>query len=354
MTKLPAKPVVTILGAGLVGCYVGGMLASRGNDVRFFGRENMGEQVTKNGMALSSHDTPSRFIPGETINWICDASQLVHSDLVVVCVKSNDTIKAAEMIDKYCKAGTTIFSFQNGVGNGKTLRQNVRDKLVLAAMVGFNIVRFDDQQPRFHCGTEGEIIIQNHDHAKYLTGILNEADIISRTDNDIQSILWGKLILNLNNGVNVLSGLPLKTQLENRYYRKILAFCMEEALAVIKLSGIKPAKIGKVKPEIIPTLLRLPNLVFKILASGMLKVDEDARSSMWEDFATGRRSEIDYLNGAVCKLGAELDISTPVNDKMVELVNLKFGGKKLNSSTGREFYDVILRAKHGLGKNETA
>jgi 2-dehydropantoate 2-reductase len=354
MTELPDKPVITIFGAGLVGCYVGGMLASRGNDVRFFGRKKFGNQASKYGMAFSSHDKPLRTIAGKNIKWICDAQELASSDLILVCVKSTDTANAAKMIDQHCKIGATIISFQNGIGNANTLRQNIKDQTVLAAMVGFNIVRFDDQQLRYHCGTEGEIIIENHIDSQYLIKKLNDADIAARTDNNIQSILWGKLLLNLNNGVNVLSDLPLKQQLENRYYRKILALCIEEALGVINLSGIKPAKIGKVKPELIPALLRLPNFIFKMLAGSMLKIDEDARSSMWEDFATGRRSEIDYLNGAVCRLGADQNRPTPVNDKIVELVNLKFEGTTPNFSSAQDMYDIVLHAKHGHGNNQTA
>ncbi len=354
MTGLPDTPVITIFGAGLVGCYVGGMLASRGNDVRFFGREKIGNQASKYGMAFSSHDRPLRTIAGENIKWILDPEELTSSDLILVCVKSTDTANAAKTIDQHCKVGATVISFQNGISNADTLRKNIKNQTVLSAMVGFNIVRFDEQQSRYHCGTEGEIIIEDHIDSQYLVTKLIDADITARTNNNIQSILWGKLLLNLNNGVNVLSDLPLKQQLENRYYRNILALCVEEALRVIKLSGIKSAKLGKVKPEMIPTLLRLPNFIFKILAGGMLKIDDEARSSMWEDFAAGRRSEIDYLNGAVCKLGADINMPTPVNDKMVELVNLKFKEKTPNTSSAQELFEVVSRTKRGPGDAKTA
>ncbi len=61
----------------------------------------------------------------------------------------------------------------------------------------------------------------------------------------------------------------------------------------------------------------IKDFLFRILASGMLKIDENARSSMWEDLQAGRRSEVDYLNGAICRLGAKLKMPTPVNDKMM-------------------------------------
>ncbi|MCP4183972.1 MAG: hypothetical protein GY761_11750 [Hyphomicrobiales bacterium] len=63
---------------------------------------------------------------------------------------------------KNCKVGATIIGFQNGVGNARTLRQNINDQTVLSATVGFNVVRFDDQHLRYHRGTEGDIVIEDH------------------------------------------------------------------------------------------------------------------------------------------------------------------------------------------------
>ncbi|MCP4183973.1 MAG: hypothetical protein GY761_11755 [Hyphomicrobiales bacterium] len=161
------------------------------------------------------------------------------------------------------------------------------------------------------------------------------------------------MILNLNNGVIVLSDLPLKQRLEDQHYRKILALCIEEALGILKSSGFKPAEISKVKPKLVPTQLRLPNSIFNALAGSMFKINEDVRSSMWEDFVAGRTSEIDYLNGAVCQLGTDIDMPTPVNDKIVELVNSKSDGKTPHNSSAQELFEIIFRARHQPGDAKT-
>ena len=51
-----------------------------------------------------------------------------------------------------------------------------------------------------------------------------------------------------------------------------------------------------------------------------MKIDPEARSSMWEDLQRGRRTEVDLLNGEIVRLGAQLDVPTPINQRIVDLV----------------------------------
>jgi 2-dehydropantoate 2-reductase len=134
------------------------------------------------------------------------------------------------------------------------------------------------------------------------------------------AVQYGKLIMNLNNAVNALSGIPLKSQLGDRQYRLVMAKVLSEALAVLKAEGITPARTGKVIPKLMPTIMKLPNFLFKAVAASTLKIDPEARSSMYEDLVLGRRTEIDYLNGEIVRLGKKHHIATPVNSHIVELV----------------------------------
>ena len=68
--------------------------------------------------------------------------------------------------------------------------------------------------------------------------------------------------MNLNNAVNALSGIPLKSQLGNREFRLVMAKVLSEALAVLKAEGITPARTGKVIPRLMPAIMKLPNFLF--------------------------------------------------------------------------------------------
>jgi 2-dehydropantoate 2-reductase len=120
--------------------------------------------------------------------------------------------------------------------------------------------------------------------------------------------------------VNALSGIPLKAELSQRAYRRSLALLIDEALMILRIAGIHPAKVARVGPRLLPVLLGLPDAAFKRVAAAMLRIDPEARSSMWEDLQAGRRTEVDYLNGAVVKLAESLGRAAPANRRMIELI----------------------------------
>ena len=67
-------------------------------------------------------------------------------------------------------------------------------------------------------------------------------------------------------------------------------------------------------------MLRLPTPLFRVLALRMLRVDAEARSSMADDLAAGRPTEVDALCGAIVRLAARHGHAAPRNARMVELV----------------------------------
>jgi 2-dehydropantoate 2-reductase len=91
-------------------------------------------------------------------------------------------------------------------------------------------------------------------------------------------------------------------------------------LAVLDKAGITPARIEGVSPGTIPRILRLPNWLFRRVARRMLAIDPQARSSMWEDLQRRRRTEIDYLQGAILALSAKTGTAAPVTKGIVRLV----------------------------------
>jgi 2-dehydropantoate 2-reductase len=73
-------------------------------------------------------------------------------------------------------------------------------------------------------------------------------------------------------------------------------------------------------PAVAPFVLSLPDMLFFRVASTMVKIDPQARSSMLDDLERHRVTEIDYLNGEVVRLGEAHGIPTPVNRKVIALV----------------------------------
>ena len=150
------------------------------------------------------------------------------------------------------------------------------------------------------------------------------------------AVQWGKLLLNLNNPINALSGLPLKEELAQRDYRRCLAMLMREALAVLAAARITPARLTPLPAAWLPRLLELPDALFTRLASRMLAIDPLARSSTYDDLRAGRRTEIDFINGEIVGLARSLDMEAPANARMIALIRdaeagdrKRFGGAEL-------------------------
>lgn len=315
---------IGIFGAGSIGCHVGGLLAAAGKNPVLVGRGSMAARLA-GGIELTSHDGTRKTAPAGSFVFSPDPQALAQCDCVFVCVKSTGTHEAAQTLKRIVKPECTLVSLQNGIANAQLLRDALPGHRVLAGMVGFNIAQIGDN--RFHCGTEGEIVLEDGNGALAIAAQLLDAAVPVMVRRDIEAVQWGKLLLNLNNAVNALSGLPLKRQLSGHAWRKLLALSVREAIKVLRAAGIRPAKLGKVSPRLIPAILQLPDWLFSRVAASMLKIDDEARSSMAEDLEKGRPPEIEFLNGEIVALGKRHGVATPVNAEIIAAVMQLFSQK---------------------------
>jgi 2-dehydropantoate 2-reductase len=286
--------------------------------VTFLGRSSMLNTVKTHGYTLTDLHGRHTTLPASKVQFVTDPQVLQLADCVLVAVKSRDTLAAADLLKTHAKPHATIVSFQNGLGNAELLADQLPHLNVIAGMVPFNVVTLPEGH--LHCGTEGQLCAQSHAALSPLIPLFELAGLPLQQHQNFAEVQWGKLILNLNNAVNALSDLPLKQELSQHAYRQCLAMLIDETLQVLTQAGIKPAKVSKVSARLLPHILRLPDFLFKRVAASMLKIDEQARSSMWEDLQRKRSTEVTALNGAVVELAKLMGGSAPVNAHMVTLV----------------------------------
>lgn len=342
MTSVDKLLNIAIVGAGSIGCYLGGCLLSAGYNVTLIGRPRIQEQINTHGLTLTDWRERNEHIPAEQINFSLALSDIKHADYILVTVKSGNTEEVAQEIAQYAKSTAVVVSFQNGIRNANILKQFLSQHQVLKAMVPFNVLSKD--KAHFHCGTEGDLAIEDRDNvAGLLIDALRTSNLPVDTYNDLSQLQWSKLLMNLNNSINALSGLPLREQLHDRHYRKILALTIKEALQVLKHAGIKPVKNGKVIPSLLPFILSLPDFLYKVIAGSMLKIDPDARSSMYEDLALGRPTEIDFINGEVVSLAEQYGVKSPINTaitlRVKEAEDAKRGSPNISA---KALYSLIM------------
>jgi 2-dehydropantoate 2-reductase len=309
---------IVIYGAGSVGGYVGGRLLAGGSDVSFVGRARIADRLRQQGIVLSRYDGSHWQVPPERVQVSTHPTAAAGADLVLVTVKSAATATAAAELASVLRPGTVVVSFQNGIGNAHVLRAALPQCTVLEGMVPFNVV---ERGPAvFHQGSAGELEIRRAPAMQPFVDAFNNAGLPLVQHADMVPVQWAKLLLNLNNAINALANRPLKEELSQRAYRRCLGMAQTEALALLKRAHIRPARLTPLPASWIPRVLGLPDAMFERLGHRMLTIDPLARSSMSDDLAAGRATEVDWINGEVVRLARRLGQTAPVNERLGELV----------------------------------
>jgi 2-dehydropantoate 2-reductase len=307
---------IGIAGAGSIGCFVGGMLAASGRRVALLARPRVIEEIRGNGLRLTSFEGIEQQVAPSALTLSEDPSIFNDASVALVTVKSADTAEIADIIARHAPADAVIVSLQNGVSNVSLLRERLPGRRVLAGMVPFNVITLGSG--RFHRATSGDIVLEQDDAGT--AGQLSVPGLKMRATTDMTGVQWGKLLFNLNNALNALADLPLRQQLAQRRWRRLFADQMAEGLAAIKAEGIRPVSSTPIPASWTPALLRLPDPVFGILLGRAMKIDPEARSSMWEDLQRGRRTEIDYLQGVITGIADRHGLQVPLSRRIVALI----------------------------------
>ena len=333
----PSGPVL-VMGAGSIGCFLGGTLAAAGLEVHFVARPRVLQALRERGLAISDLEGRRQDLAPGGLRLHEAPPAGLNPALTLLCVKSRATADAARQLAAALPAGSVVVSMQNGVGNVERAREAAPGLQWRAGMVPFNVAEL--APGHYHRGTAGGLAAEQDAALEALRPAFAGFGLSLRLRNDLRPVQWGKLLINLNNPVNALSGRPLRAELLERGYRRCFAALQTEALDVLQGAGIAVAPVTPVPPERFAALLRLPTPLFRLLAARILKIDAKARSSMADDLALGRTTEIDALCGEVVRLARREGRQAPLNARMQALVEAwsqrpqPYGPRELEEALG--------------------
>lgn len=287
---------VAVMGAGAIGCFYGGLLASGGADVTLVGRASHVGAIRADGLLLEMGGEARRVPLGATVS----PDGVAGADLVLFCVKSGDTESVGRAMAPHVLPGAVILCLQNGVDNAERLAAVLGRPVVPVAvyvateMAGPGHVR--------HHG-RGELLIGPTGRDEAILDLFAAAGITARVSEDALGALWGKLVVNCAyNALSALTGFP--------YGRMIRLPGVEQAMrdVVAECSAVAVASRVELPEGILDAVLGL--------AASM----PHQFSSTAQDLRRGRPTEIDHLNGFVVARGQALGIPTPVNRLLQTLV----------------------------------
>ncbi|MDO6640314.1 2-dehydropantoate 2-reductase [Shewanella sp. 5_MG-2023] len=350
---------IAIFGAGSTGCFLAGELKLAKLDVSVICRPRIKHSIIENnGIRLTDYQgLDQRVMPdalmtdinqsvnksrNKSDNNSGDNEQITQFDVIFVTLKCHQLTSIIDDLLAISTQQSAIVLMQNGLGSLEILQQAFKNRnqvrQIFQGITPFNVLQQDNAS--FHKGTEGVFTFETCPQTHAIDTAMNkaQANISCTLATDMAAIINGKLLLNLNNALNAICDVPIKQQLSQRKTRKLLAMAMQEWLKVCKQAHLPLAQFTKVKPRLLPLILSLPDSLFTLIAKPMLAIDPHARSSMWQDIHAQRPTEIDYLNGAVVKLGLNHQVATPVNSAIVAGIKKLEQGKTISID---EIYRMI-------------
>lgn len=317
-----------IIGAGAIGCLVGGKLALRGHAVTLVGRPHFAQIVREQGLLLSD-DTGDYQIRNITVaSSVAEAfaDKAPAYDLAIFTVKAYDTASAlAEFIEATQKAGVqppVVLSLQNGIGNEEELAAALGAANVIAGSIGTpvsvprpGVIQID----KAHY-TIGVCPWQPHTSPTGFEGAkqaLSEAGFVVKHFPDPYGLKWSKLLMNMvGNATSAILDEAPRDMFMDVEIIDLEIQSMREALAVMRALKIAPVNFDPYPFKILTPMIRfLPKLFIRRF---MKPKSDDARGikmpSLNIDLSMGKtRSEIYWLNAVIVRLGQEKGVPTPVN-----------------------------------------
>jgi 2-dehydropantoate 2-reductase len=301
---LSPLPETAVVGAGAVGCYFGGMLARGGVPVTLIGRPPNVAAIERDGLLIDGLQVHEHI----RVRATTDLAAVHDAHLVLFCVKTTDTEKAARELKPHLSAASVVISMQNGVDNAERIRA-ASDIHAVAAVV---YVAAEMLAPGVvkHTG-RGDLILgrtpaSTHADLDTIAAIFERAGIPCKVSQEIRRELWTKMLMNCAyNAISALARSHYGTIAAHPGARELMRRVIEEAVAVARAEGVA-----------------LDAAAMTSLAYSLGEAMSGAHSSTAQDIERGKLTEIDSLNGYIVRHATQLGIATPVNQTLYTLIKL--------------------------------
>jgi 2-dehydropantoate 2-reductase len=301
---------IVIVGAGAIGGLFGALLARGGHEVVFIDpREEVVAAINRQGVGLSAYGSDPDSVTFITARAVSDASGLKVCDGILLTVKAFDTRTAMRSVAHLITQESPIITLQTALGSLEVVQKVERRRNVLG---GFTFMAAVALGPgRVRQGGWGGTCLGELDgtispRAARLSKVFNDAGIEAEAVEDVLGRLWCKAIIHAAiNPVSAILRVKNGRLLEKMESISLMKRLVDEGRAVATACGIE---------------LHYDDLYELLFES--CRHTADHASSMLQDILDNRRTEIDYLNGALCRYGTRHSVAVPTHRSITELVRL--------------------------------
>jgi len=285
---------IIVLGAGAIGSLYGARL-SKLNDVTLVARQEHAEKINKNGLKITGEENNVYKLKATT-----EINEIEDDTLIILTTKVHRSKDAIEPIKNLIKKDTIILCLQNGLHSEEVVKEIVNGKcIVLRGITAVGATFLEAGTVQFNNLSYTKI--EESPVSKELADNFDECGLKANVSENLKEDVWKKLILNC-----VLNPLSAILRRDN--------------------GGMSDEGLNALKQLIVDECLKVANKdgatfdfdFVKAINNGI----EGSRnlSSMYQDILKEKKTEIDYLNGAVVELGKKYGIKCPVNEALITII----------------------------------
>ena len=306
---------VAVFGGGSVGLCLAASFATAGARVSLLVRHSSVEALSESAIEVSgllgAHSIPLKAIT------ICDAAKptedVLKSDMLVLTTKAYDVATALKPFaaQRSCPA---VLLLQNGMGSEEIARDVLGPDIpVYSSAMMIGMVRHAPAQVEVTAQSSpifcGPLLSDDTGPLKRLMQIAERGFVPMALDDSIRDTISFKLLFNsCMNPTGAITKQSYGQLLKNTHSRDLIIGLADETLAVFADAyDYRPAKNGK-------------HYVDEVLSSIIFPRAQGHHSSMLQDLKAGRRTEIDFLNGAISRLSSRVGLSAIRHDYIIQLI----------------------------------
>jgi 2-dehydropantoate 2-reductase len=291
-----------------MGSVYAGLLASAGHEVWAVDRwQEHVDAIRERGLRVegASGDRVVR------VRATTDATEVGEAELVLIATKAMDVEAASESARVLVGPGTLVLSIQNGLGGPDIAASILGEKRVAIGVAGGFGASIVEPGRVHHHGLELVRLGERHGPAtprvEAIAQVWRAAGFNVQTDDDVDRVIWEKLICNVSfSGPCAVLGCTIGEVIADRHAWTVASRCGQEAFEVARALDVSLG-FDDVGSYVRNFGLKIPG----------------ARPSMLLDLMAGRRSEIDFINGAIPRAGRKTGVATPFNAAVTALVKAR-------------------------------
>ncbi len=298
---------VLIAGTGALACYFAARLAPH-VEVTLLGTWLQGiAALQESGVQLVAADGEAGSYKVRATN---DPADCVGHACALVLVKSWQTERAAEQLTACLDEDGVALTLQNGLGNYDILRCILGRSRAAQGVTTTGATLLGPGRVRE--GGKGAILVAEHPRAAALVDLLKTAGFAVEIVTDMESVLWGKMVVNAAiNPLTAILGVPNGVLLERPHARRLMQAVAAEVAAVARARGVS---------------LPYDDPIAQV--ERVAHQTAENRSSMLQDVTRGAPTEIDAINGAIVQAAEEMNLDVPVTKTLWHLIHGMISGNQ--------------------------